>query len=317
MKKSVKTGLKIAAGGALAFAAVSEAVYEMVLNLRLANKMMSLFPLEDPKMMDVLLNNPVFTSANEWFDEKDLKDTIIYDEKGNEIIGNILKRPEESKKWAICVHGYNSSPRAQAAYAWHFYDQGYNIIFPHLRAHGSDTHRYCSMGYHDKDIVMTWINYLVGTYPDCEILLHGVSMGSATVMMVTGEEGLPENVKCAIADCGYTSAWDEFVYELKYAFHIPVYPLLPATNVISKLRGNFDFKKADAKSAVARSKTPTLFIHGTGDDFVPYYMLDEVYNACTAEKDKLDVEGAYHACSVAFDKDGYFRKTDEFTSKYI
>ena len=38
-------------------------------------------------------------------------------------------------------------------------------------------------------------------------------MGAATVLNTSGEE-LPENVKALVADCGYTSAWDEFAYQL-------------------------------------------------------------------------------------------------------
>ena len=39
-------------------------------------------------------------------------------------------------------------------------------------------------------------------------------MGAATVMMTSGER-LPSNVRVVIEDCGYTSAWEEFAYELK------------------------------------------------------------------------------------------------------
>ena len=316
MKKFAKNAVKAGIIGTAAVFGIAEIAYESILNVNFAGKVIETFHLEDKKMMDVLLNHPVFTDAYEWFDAIAFDDIAIVDDKGETAHGYILKQNEESKKWAISVHGYRGEPRAQAPYARHLYEQGYNIVFPHMRAHACDTHKYCSMGYYEKDIILAWINYLVNMFPDCEILLHGVSMGSAAVMMVTGEK-LPENVKCAVADCGYSSCWDEYAYEMKNAFHLPVFPLLHATNLISKLRGNFDFKKADPKNAVARSKTPTLFIHGTGDEFVPYSMLDVVYNACTAEKERLDVPDAVHAAAVAFDPDGYYSKMDQFAAKYI
>ena len=43
-----------------------------------------------------------------------------------------------------------------------------------------------------------------------EIILHGSSMGAATVLMASGDD-LPENVKAIIADSGYTSVWDIYV----------------------------------------------------------------------------------------------------------
>ena len=57
------------------------------------------------------------------------------------------------------------------------------------------------------------------------MVVHGVSMGAATTMMVSGEE-LPPYVKCFVEDCGYTSVWDEFKGELKNQFGLPAFPLL-------------------------------------------------------------------------------------------
>lgn len=38
-----------------------------------------------------------------------------------------------------------------------------------------------------------------------------------------------------------------------------------------------------------------LFIHGENDTFVPFSMLDEVYNATQGPKEKYVVPGAEHA----------------------
>lgn len=40
-------------------------------------------------------------------------------------------------------------------------------------------------------------------------VIHGISMGAATTMAVSGEK-TPDYVKCFVEDCGYTSVWDEF-----------------------------------------------------------------------------------------------------------
>lgn len=59
------------------------------------------------------------------------------------------------------------------------------------------------------------IPYLNTAMPGKQFILHGGSMGGATVLRMTGKPDLPENVKFAVGDCGFTSAWDEFSYELK------------------------------------------------------------------------------------------------------
>lgn len=316
MNKTVKNLIKIAAGSAAAYLAVGELAYESILNIDFSKKMTSRFHLENKSMMDVLLNADVYASSYVWFDALQLRDNILVDAKGENVHAYILKQPAYSEKWAIVAHGYCGDPRAEAPFAKHFYEKGYNILFPHMRAHENDEHRYCSMGYFDKDILCAWINYIVTNDQDSQIIMHGVSMGASTVMMVTGEQ-LPKNVKCAVADCGFSTLRGMIEFEMKTLMHLPTFPLLNAMNTVSKLRGKLDINKCSAVDAVKKSNTPTLFIHGTADDMVPYSMLDEVFNACTAEKDRLDVPGAVHTAAVAVDRDAYFAKLDEFTEKYV
>ena len=90
-----------------------------------------------------------------------------------------------------------------------------------------------------------------------------------------------------------------------------------AANTVSKLRGNFDFKKCSPIKAVSHSKIPTLFIHGEEDTFVPYFMMDKLYNACTAEKEKLSIPGTAHADSCWTQPELYYSSIDKFVNKYI
>ena len=39
---------------------------------------------------------------------------------------------------------------------------------------------------------------------------------------------------------------------------------------------------------------PILFIHGDKDKFVPFYMLNKLYDACKAPKDKLSLIHIYY-----------------------
>ena len=47
-----------------------------------------------------------------------------------------------------------------------------------------------------------------------------------------------------------------------------------------------------AINQVKKSTTPILYIHGDqADDFAPYYMMDELYDATNSEKEKLTAAG--------------------------
>ena len=141
-------------------------------------------------------------------------------------------------------------------------------------------------------------------------------MGAVTIMLATGE-ALPSQVKAAVADCGFTSCWEQYANVIRLYAKLPPFPLLHAINATSMLRGNFDIRKNVPIDAVKRSVTPTVFLHGTADDFVPFEMMDRLYEACAAPKAKQAIEGAVHAQSVYTDPALYWKTVDEFLADKI
>lgn len=221
-----------------------------------------------------------------------------------------------SDKWAITVHGYTSEGLNMSSYAKKYYDMGYNILIPDLRGHASSEGDYIGMGWDDRLDIISWINSIIKNDKNAEIVLHGVSMGAATVTMASGED-LPNNVKAIIADCGYTSVWDEFAYQLKALFSLPEFPILDASNVVTKLRAGYNLKDGSCIDQVKKSTTPILYIHGDKDDFVPYYMMKELYDATNSEKEMLTIKDAEHAKSSEVDPKTYWTTIYNFTNKYV
>ena len=83
----------------------------------------------------------------------------------------------------------------------------------------------------------------------------GVSMGAATVMMTAGEP-LPPNVRAIVEDCGYTTAWEEFRYQLKKTYGLPPFPVLYTADALLRRRAGFSLREASAAAQVAHSRTP-------------------------------------------------------------
>lgn len=230
--------------------------------------------------------------------------------------GYKVLNPNNSNKWVITVHGYTSEGINMSSYAKNYYDMGYNVLIPDLRSHGLSEGDYIGMGWDDRLDIVSWINNILEDNADAEIILHGVSMGAATVSMVSGED-LPSNVKAIVADCGYTSVWDEFAYQLDDLFSLPEFPILNVSSLVAKVRAGYFLGEASTLKQVAKSKTPILFIHGDEDDFVPYYMMEELYNATSSEKEMLTIKNAGHAKASEVDPETYWTTVSNFTSKYI
>ena len=264
-----------------------------------------------------LPQNILRAEGDAWVDTKDYDHIVIKNHENKSIHGLIVTQKEPTDKWLICVHGYTSGPKGMGSYAMHYYDKGFNILLPSLRGHDLSEHQHISMGWLDRLDIVDWIQYLINTYDrDIQIVLHGVSMGSATVMMTTGEH-LPFNVKCCVADCGFSSVWDEFKNELKATYHLSTFPTLYSASLVSKVFGGYGFKEASSIEQLKKSKTPTLFIHGEKDEFVPYRMLDLNYNAASCEKEKLSIPDAEHADSHLIHPEIYWPEVFKFVDKYI
>ena len=225
-------------------------------------------------------------------------------------------KESNSNKWAITVHGYTANAEYMSSIAYKYYTLGYNLIVPDLRGHGKSEGHYIGMGWHDRLDIIKWIEYILNKDENAQILLHGISMGAATVMMVSGEE-LPKNVKVINEDCGYTGAKEQLAYKLKNMFKLPSFPLLNICSIITKIKAKYFISEASAIDQIKKSKTPILFIHGDKDKFVPFYMLEELYNGCNAYKDKLIINNAGHAKCEKVDSDLYWDKVITFISKFI
>ncbi len=249
--------------------------------------------------------------TDSWVESAPKKVVNITSNDGLNLIGDVFTTDENSHKWLIAIHGYTGKREHMYSYARYYAEKGYNILTPDMRSHGESEGKLIGMGWLDKEDVKLWIDYVLSLDPEAEIVLHGVSMGGATVMMTSGED-LPENVKAIIDDCGYTSVWDEFSDEAKYLFNVSQFPILYTASAISKLRAGYSFQEASALEQVKKTKIPILFIHGSEDNFVNTNMVYRLYDACPTQKDLMVVEGAGHGQALYLDPETYFNKVFGF-----
>lgn len=129
-------------------------------------------------------------------------------------------KTQDSHKWALIIHGYKVDNRNMMPFGRTYYDHGYNVLLPDDRASGKSEGNHIGMGYLDKNDMKLWINWILNKDPEAKIIVHGVSMGGATTMMLSGDH--PKNVVGYIEDCGYTSVYDIFSSELDKRFGLPL-----------------------------------------------------------------------------------------------
>lgn len=252
-----------------------------------------------------------------WLEDYGYERYTIDADDGTKLIGYLMRPEKPSKNFVFCSHGYRSEGRREfSGISQYYLSRGFNVFIVDHRASGESSGKYIGFGYYESRDSIRWLEFLNKTFgEDISIVLHGVSMGSATVMLMSGDENLPENVRLVVADCGYTSAWDEFRYKLS-AMKIPEKPLLPAVNAINIRKAGYDFRNTSALDAVKKASVPMLFIHGSLDNFVPTHMVYFLYDACASDiKDMMIVDGADHASSFVTGREQYEAKLDEMLGK--
>ena len=252
----------------------------------------------------------------EFYRKMPCEEISVINKYGKTLYADFYKAETESDIYAISCHGFTGIPSQNNIYAKRFYEMGYNVLLPYLRAHGRSEHDYCTMGWLERFDIIDWINYIIDKNLNAKIILHGVSMGAATVMMATGEE-LPENVVCCIEDCGFTTLWEQYSVQIKEMFNLPPEIILNIINPIARIKFGFSLREVSPLAMVKKSKTPTLFIHGDKDDFVPFWMNYPLYQKASCEKERLVVPGATHAASGYLFPDIYWEGITNFINKYI
>ncbi len=220
-----------------------------------------------------------------------------------------------SHKWAILVHGYGRDQTYAFDYAEEYLKHGYNVLTPDLRASGTSEGIYLTMGAFESQDIFNWCEKIVERDPQAKIILHGVSMGAATVLMTAALN--PKNVVAVVEDCGYTTAYEMFTAQMQKIFGLPEFPIMNCVDIVSKIKTGVAVSDAAPIISVTTSKIPTLFIHGDTDRLVPFEMLDKLYNSATAPvKEKFIVEGAGHADSKIIDPPKYFQRVFSFIDKF-
>lgn len=212
----------------------------------------------------------------------------------------------------IMFHGYRgSAERDLSGGVERCFALGRNAFIVHQRASiGSDGH-VITFGIKEHRDCVRWCEFVSEHFgKKRELILTGISMGAATVTMASSEK-LPENVRCILADCGYTSP-EEIIKKVIRDMKLPPKLLYPFVRLGAIIFGGFDPNAKSSTEALRHTKIPVIFIHGDNDDFVPADMSRSLYDACQSKKALVFIEGAGHGLAYPVNKEKYLTALREF-----
>ncbi len=228
------------------------------------------------------------------FNELPFEEVTIRSFDNLTLYGYLLRGSKEEV--VICVHGYKSAMENDYCDKAKIYmDRGSTILFLNDRAHGKSEGDYLGFSEHDRRDVARWVDFINDIYPDARIYLHGVSMGGATVIHCANMH--LKNVCGIIDDCGFDSIVNISKYLMKDVYHLPYFPFGDLAWMWSVIITGISFNTSMGADCVKESSVPILFIHGKEDHYVPCWMSEMMYEACTQPKELHIIENCGHAAA--------------------
>lgn len=217
----------------------------------------------------------------------------------------------------IFFHGYKSSSLLDCSGGSYFAEQlGHNAIVVDQRSHGQSDGMVITFGIKERKDCLCWIQYAIRRFgKEVPIILSGLSMGAATVLMVT-DLHLPPNVKGIIADCPYSSP-KEIIMKVAKQMHFPPRLMFPFVWLGGFLFGHFNLLESSAIEAVKECDIPILILHGDADELVPYEMSVQMQKSCTKNITLETFSGAGHGLSYMTIPDKYEKVVLEFINRCL
>lgn len=222
-----------------------------------------------------------------------------------------------SNNTIILFHGYRSSAAHDFSCAVEmYYNMGFNILLVDQRSHGLSEGKLITFGVKESRDVISWIEFLNAKFSPEKIVLSGLSMGATTVLLALKNE-MPKNVKCVIADCGFTSPIDIIKKVAKQSFKIDASFYIPIMDFFCKIFGNFSIKNISTVDAIKNINVPILLIHGTNDNFVPCEMSKLAFESANENSKLVLVDGADHGISYLVDTKRVTEELNNFISENL
>lgn len=256
-----------------------------------------------------------------WFAAQQPQQVEIFSRDGLTLRGYYLPAVGESRKLVVFSHGYTADGQREfAAFFRWYHEQGFHILAPDHRSHGRSDGKYIGFSALECLDIADWADEFAQRLGNnAQVVLHGMSMGAATVMNLNANKPAPY-IKCVVADCGFSNGFDMMWLAAQQKLGMPkiAKPVMWACALWYKLyTGKSLMRDANPLGKAAQFTCPTLFVCGTDDPYVPCYMTEQCHEAAACAKELFLVPGAHHVMAYYLDKAGYEAKMTAWFAQWM
>jgi hypothetical protein len=183
-----------------------------------------------------------------------------------------FERPGRARGTVLLLHGLGDTRASELALADLFLSNGYRVVAPDSRAHGTSGGAMATYGLLERTDIRAWATFVRNHHPDECLFAAGASMGAAIVLQAVADEPFC----AAIAEAPYATFRGAALHRVSRMYGLPpsagrilVRPFVEAGLLYARLRYGYRFDRANPADAVAATRVPVLVIEDGADDTIP------------------------------------------------
>lgn len=229
--------------------------------------------------------------------------------RGKTLRGFYYPCGSQGKTIAFVVHGHRSEHADTTGICFDYYQsRGIDIFTCDHTGQGESGGHFIGFDVLEAKDCLLWLDFLIQTFgEDTQILLHGFSMGAATVLQMSSH--CPPQVRFLVEDSGFENAYAAMKHQ--------VGPLYAPLRLFNLLIARYDWNDSDVKESLLACRLPILFVHGQEDTLVPYENGPRLYQLYPGEKDCFFPENTKHIEAMYTCPEAYAQKLDCFLRQYL
>ena len=200
-----------------------------------------------------------------------LQNVSIKASDGTELQAWYVQPAHSSGNAVVLLHGVGDSRAGMAPYMGMFLDQGYSVVMPDSRGHGTSG-GIATYGLLEANDIHAWVDWLQANKQPACVFGLGESMGAAILL----ESLKVEHRFCAVVAESPFADFREAAYD-RVSGEFGARPWLAKTVLRPAIEGAFvearvvhdlDLETVRPQDAIAGSTTPILLIHGAADTHI-------------------------------------------------
>lgn len=277
-------------------------------------------------LMDTKKDLDLYESNKQYFSEARFntlqREEVSVSSKNNyKLFGTYIKNGKVTEDTVILVHGLGGSRWTMLKYVDMYLDKGFNVLIYDGRAHGESGGSNITYGYYEQADLDKWVSFIYGKNKGGIIGVHGEALGASTALLHSRLNESKKRVDFYVVDSAYSDLAELFTIRMQedynFKFKFLAKTVLFYSNIVNKLKNNFNFIDASPKYKLDQVTTPIFFIHGSDDKDVPKYMSEEMYNIKPGKKDIYIAPNSGHAQAYISNPELYIEKTYNFLDSIL